>query len=538
MLLKKIMATTMVVLALSVATITGGSLAIGQTEGTGKPVAVKDVKQPAAEKPVEPAPKQEKEPFTAWGKEVGGLQAGLGFKAGEKRAYTHGETVTLVVRVRNVGKEEVKFQYYHKFLSENSPTVLDETGKRVSLRGNTLHILKRDVPKEVNLAVGKEIELYERELRLAKGNEDADELKTRDIFPKGKFLIQHEQVIGQSAQASDKLDPDLEKLATGKLELEVKEPEKLPQDKKEAFTAWGKEVGGLQAGLGFKAGEKRVYTHGETVTLVVRVRNVGKEEVKFEYLRQFFAENPPTITDGKGEPKRLGKVVAFGVHIPREVKLAAGKEIELYEWTPYLGTGTEEGKPKYPYIFGTGKFQVQYETVLGNSSSGTIKLDPALGKLATGKLELEVKEAPAEKPKVLTPEEAVKIAGDSELAKKFNAAKPAVEFKVEFVTKALQVKASGEKDAAWVHGHSPNDVCLGTVVAADDPLRKTRFVAILTEKAIKQLNKAGINDLEKHFIGKTVRVSGLLARRDYDGEGSIPEVEVVLDDLSQLEVVK
>ena len=32
---------------------------------------------------------QEKEPFTAWGKEVSGLQAGLGFKADEKRAYTH-----------------------------------------------------------------------------------------------------------------------------------------------------------------------------------------------------------------------------------------------------------------------------------------------------------------------------------------------------------------------------------------------------------------------------------------------------------------
>jgi hypothetical protein len=29
----------------------------------------------------------------------------LGFKAGEKRAYSHGETVTLVVRVRNVGKQ-------------------------------------------------------------------------------------------------------------------------------------------------------------------------------------------------------------------------------------------------------------------------------------------------------------------------------------------------------------------------------------------------------------------------------------------------
>ena len=87
----------------------------------------------------------EQEPFTAWGKEVGGLQAGLGFKAGEKRTYNHGETATLVVRVRNVGNMDVKFQYYPMFLSENSPTVLDETGKRVSLRGNTLHLVLKQV---------------------------------------------------------------------------------------------------------------------------------------------------------------------------------------------------------------------------------------------------------------------------------------------------------------------------------------------------------------------------------------------------------
>ena len=140
-----------------------------------------------------------------------------------------------------------------------------------------------------------------------------------------------------------------------------------------------------------------------------------------------------------------------------------------------------------------------------------------------------VKAKPPVKQEVLTPEEAVKMAG--------NATKPAVEFKVEFVTKAIQVKASGEKDAAWVHGHSPNDVCLGTLIAADDPLRKTRFVAILTEKAIKQFNKAGINDLEKHFKGKTVRVIGLLVPH-FRNRGSLREVEVVLDDMSQLEVVK
>src|SRR5205823_4681775 len=44
--------------------------------------------------------------------------------------------------------------------------------------------------------------------------------------------------------------------------------------------------------------------------------------------------------------------------------------------------------------FGTGKFSVQYERVFGSSSIGSIKIDPMLSKLATGKLELEVKSAP------------------------------------------------------------------------------------------------------------------------------------------------
>ena len=47
---------------------------------------------------------------------------------------------------------------------------------------------------------------------------------------------------------------------------------------------------------------------------------------------------------------------------------------------------------------GTGKVSFQYERVFGNSSAGSIKLDPTLSKLATGKLELEIKpKLPAEK---------------------------------------------------------------------------------------------------------------------------------------------
>src|SRR5207244_12828184 len=40
------------------------------------------------------------------------------------------------------------------------------------------------------------------------------------------------------------------------------------------------------------------------------------------------------------------------------------------------------------------KVSIQYDRGLGSSSSGAIKLDPALSKLGTGKLELEVKADP------------------------------------------------------------------------------------------------------------------------------------------------
>jgi hypothetical protein len=42
---------------------------------------------------------------------------------------------------------------------------------------------------------------------------------------------------------------------------------------------------------------------------------------------------------------------------------------------------------------GTGKVSVQFERVFGNTHAGRIKVDPNLFKLATGKLELEIKPA-------------------------------------------------------------------------------------------------------------------------------------------------
>jgi len=156
---------------------------------------------------------------------------------------------------------------------------------------------------------------------------------------------------------------------------------------KDAFTAWGKEVGGLQAGLGFRAGEPRAYHHGDTVKLVVRIRNVGKEEVKFRYVRQYFIENPPAVTDGEGKSVPLPHASVFGFPL-LDVKLAPGKEIELAELKLEPRLPSQSVHEGDWVLHGTGKFIVQYEQLVEPDN------DKTLSKLATGKLDLEITSEP------------------------------------------------------------------------------------------------------------------------------------------------
>jgi hypothetical protein len=339
---------------------------------------------------------EEKEALTAWGKEINGLQAGVGFPAGQKRAYSHGETVTLVVRIRNVGKEEVTFQYVPAFFQETLPTVKHGTGEPVlPIRGVSAPG-KTHPATAVTIAPGKEVELYEWNARLAHdpvagGADDRGVIYHRGT---GKLSVQYERVLGNSSASKIKIDPALSKLATGKLELEVKEPEKQPHkmEEKEPFTAWGKEINGLQAGLGFRAGQKWAYSHGDGVAVVLRIRNVGKEAVEFKHIWAFFVENPPTITDANGKRVQLPGIAAEGAHHPRDTSVAAGKEVVLYEWSFDLRAQGEDGRKGCPTIHGVGKFSLQCERVVGPTLSNPNHPNPALSKLATGKLELEIKE--------------------------------------------------------------------------------------------------------------------------------------------------
>jgi RNA polymerase sigma factor (sigma-70 family) len=324
---------------------------------------------------------------TSWGKEVDGVQVGI--KLGEDRVYKVGETLTLIVRLRNNGKKDVPFRYYAEYFQKNPPLITDADGKAVKIKERNIW----GIIENSSVAPGKEVDLCILPLDL---RPEADRKKGEPwtLYGTGKFHIQYKEVpvVGEVKLGSPGIT-----LATGKLELEVKDAEgKKPVEQKQAFTEWGKEFSGLQAGLGFRPGEQRAYTHGETVTLVVRIRNVGKEEVTFQYVPAFFQETLPTVTHGTGEPVLpiRGLTAPGKTHPATAVTIAPGKEVELYEWNarlahdPLAGGADDRG---VIYVR-TGKFSVQYERVLGNSSASRIKIDPALSKLATGKLELEVTE--------------------------------------------------------------------------------------------------------------------------------------------------
>jgi RNA polymerase sigma factor (sigma-70 family) len=343
--------------------------------------------------PVPPGPPEVKlnppaKEHVAWGDEVNGLQAGLVLK--DTHAYRQGETVKLEVRLRNVGKAEVKITSVAP--GEHPPTVTDAQGVRMTVAMPPIPLYYVPATERV-LKPGDTITLYHPVIEV----QSTDLLRLEGLLrvdtpttyvAPGKYKV----AFGGMVQSHPTL-------TTGRVEITVQEPAP-----REAAIAWGKEVGGLQAGLELRGGEKRAYRHGETVTLVLRVRNVGKETVKFEYVKQYLDENPPTVTGADGKTIPQGKTDVTGVvHAPVEVSLEPGKEMVLesrihgadgqqYELRPAGGGGTATTRD-HPLFVGTGKVVLQYERVFGNSSIGRINLDPALSKLATGKLALDVEPA-------------------------------------------------------------------------------------------------------------------------------------------------
>jgi hypothetical protein len=116
--------------------------------------------------------------------------------------------------------------------------------------------------------------------------------------------------------------------------------------------------------------------------------------VEFKHIWAFFVENPPRITSADGKMVQLPRyrTRAEGSHMPRSTNVAPGKEVELYKWTFDLQPNGENSSRSF--IHGTGKFSLQCERIVGPTWLNPDHPNPAMSKLATGKLELEIKSEP------------------------------------------------------------------------------------------------------------------------------------------------
>ncbi len=324
---------------------------------------VADLKKPAATEPV---------PFTAWGEKDNGLQVGLGFRPGEHRVYHPGETVTLVVRLKNVDKDKAKHSYRSDRFYTNPPSVMDGDGMPVAFEGLPVRAKGKGFNRWIDVELTRGVvDLWELKLALRPAAEAGTQRPAWTLFGAGKFQLNYPK--------------------TGRLELEVKEPEI-----NTAFTAWGAELGGLQAGIGFRADEKRrVFHPGEKVHLVVRVRNVDKKPILFRHLSHYFLQTPPVVKDHREQPVALKGDVLFSGGKPKLVahEVAPDREIEVAELTIELQPDSAKESDKTWALRGVGKYIVRYEEIEAVIGPGNGNPNLLLGyMLDTGTLEFEVQE--------------------------------------------------------------------------------------------------------------------------------------------------
>ncbi len=244
----------------------------------------------------------------AWGKEVDGLQAGLAQVPAVARGYRPGEKVNLEVRLRNVGKADVMISYGP--LRGFPPEVTDAKGADVFVtmppRLGLVVILTEHV-----LKAGETITLYNPQVAVEALNLGPQTGAAALVRPPticvapGKYKIAFGGMLTSHP-----------KLTTGSVEFEVK-PARV--------TAWGEEVDGVQVGIQFDA--DRAYTVGETVTLIVRLRNNGKKDVPLISDEEYFQKNPPLITDADGKAIKIKERNIFG--LIEKSSVAPGKEVEL-----------------------------------------------------------------------------------------------------------------------------------------------------------------------------------------------------------------
>ncbi|HEX5271211.1 MAG TPA: sigma-70 family RNA polymerase sigma factor [Gemmataceae bacterium] len=361
---------------LALAVLVGASVLAGGGSSVMPKEEPAKVAEPAAKQDAEPAaPKKEEAEEVAWGEAVDGVRAGLVFPAEGRLSCRVGEKVGFAVKVRNVGKGPAKVSYYSGVMKETPAAVEDAAGKAVPVAMPLQKLYKRRLTIRT-LEAGETFDLGTQELAVAADGKDGEVEGATLVAEPGWYRVSYH---GVARTRDSGKDPGL--LSTGQVSLMVAE-------KVSADAAWGKAVGGLQAGIAFRKGRRRPYRLREVVTLVAWVRNVSGKPLTFDYTDGYMVETPPTVKDADGHPATLSEFpILAGIWRPLHATLKPGEEFEMGSLRLALeeAGGKDAGKPSGPTLYASpGKYRVNYEGL----PSG---LSDAAKFLSTGEIELEVK---------------------------------------------------------------------------------------------------------------------------------------------------
>jgi RNA polymerase sigma factor (sigma-70 family) len=252
MMLTKLKTVVAVVLLLGFSVIvTGATIYSGGTAADGA-TPVQPIAEERAKTAQKQEQKQEKEVFTAWGKEVDGLQAGAALVKGD--SVRIGEKATVVVKLRNLSKAPIKVSVWPFWLYP--PGVVDAADKSVRATRPPIPLFEI-IPKELTLPPGQTVDLSKTDIHVAGLREDVS-------FPAGvvdQFTIH--VLPGKYKAHLEGFLQGRPSLSTGAVEFEVSADP--PPSAKKTPTggegnppasgalieqpAWGKPSNGLRLGL-------------------------------------------------------------------------------------------------------------------------------------------------------------------------------------------------------------------------------------------------------------------------------------------------
>jgi RNA polymerase sigma factor (sigma-70 family) len=166
-------------------------------------------------------------------------------------------------------------------------------------------------------------------------------------------------------------------------------------------TAWGEAVDGIQAGV---AANKHTFRRGETATFSVKLRNVSEATITASYVSSVPGLKKPGVTSASdAQPHVLMPPDPRGYHPTLSRSLKPGEVFELGTAQLHFQAASGIGAVEVPTLVATsGKYQVAYP---GIAFAGTAAPDKVW--VATGKVEIEVRDATAEKTEAVSWGEAI-----------------------------------------------------------------------------------------------------------------------------------